>query len=607
MGLADLRLTRDDFDATDWQAVVTETEKRECWAYLTRYSRRANAARERGDGGAEAVYSLLTFLCSLQFTPDDPADPFACRERVPGGAPPSIDELTPEQLAVLAEIMPTIEDDELRARIADVLWLRTRDYKAGEAAIAAYRASADRLEDPEKWTDCSARLIRGVRLAASLGRGRDAYLDGIAHVEKVLSKYNGEDPRYLSSTLMELLLEHGAGDAAHYAALGEKLATRAEEQNDYHRARTYWDLQIRWCRRGDDADGERRAKLAAAATFEKEAARVLERPGPQHLLAAMFLQQAVVALRRAGADKERVAEVHRRLLDHQEKSMEEMKGRGISHSMDVTDFADAAVKEVTGKPLDEALLTLVLNLASPPKLETLRQRVVESIRNFPLQNIFATSLMSPTGKTTARRRAPDFRDPAGDDEAVRVKMFDEAKHHHGLLAMGIIEPARDVILREHPARVADFVALANYSRFVPPGRELIYARGLYAGLVGDFLSAAHLLVPQVENSLRMLLQQRGVIASNINDDGVQEELDINTLLCSKEHYDALVAALGEDTVFDLRGLLIERSGSNLRNLLAHGLLSQGQFYSAEVCYFWWVTLRLCILGALRARSGPPQS
>jgi hypothetical protein len=398
MGLAQLRITRADFDAAEWRAIVAESEKRECRAYLTRFSRRAAEARERDEAGTEAVYALLGFLCSLQFTPNDPGDPFACRERPPGGGPPSIDELTLEQLAVLQEIMPTIEDDDLRARIADVLWLRTRDYKAAEVAIAAYRASADRLEDPEGWTYCSDRLVRAVRLAASLGRGRDTYADCVAHVENALAKYNGEDPRFLSFTLMELLLEHGIGDTAHYAALAGKLATRAEERHDYHRARTYWDLQIRWYRRADDADGERCAKLALATTFETEADRALQRPGPQHLFVTMFLEQAVVALQRAGADKARVAAVHRRLLDHQEKALEEIKSRGFGQTMDVSDLADVSVKTVTGKPLGDALLSFVLTCAAPPKLDALRQRVIESIKNF------RTSSPRRSCRTSAARR-----------------------------------------------------------------------------------------------------------------------------------------------------------------------------------------------------------
>ncbi|NEQ40472.1 MAG: DUF4209 domain-containing protein [Okeania sp. SIO3I5] len=51
----------------------------------------------------------------------------------------------------------------------------------------------------------------------------------------------------------------------------------------------------------------------------------------------------------------------------------------------------------------------------------------------------------------------------------------------------------------------------------------------------------------------------------------------------------------EDTLFDLKGLLVEHSGSNLRNLMAHGLLDDEAFSHPLMSYLWWVTLRLCCL------------
>ncbi|MCL2927754.1 MAG: DUF4209 domain-containing protein [Trichodesmium sp. MAG_R01] len=54
----------------------------------------------------------------------------------------------------------------------------------------------------------------------------------------------------------------------------------------------------------------------------------------------------------------------------------------------------------------------------------------------------------------------------------------------------------------------------------------------------------------------------------------------------------------EDTLFDLKGLLVDRSGSNLRNLMAHGLLDDEDFSSPLMSYLWWVTLRLCYLPLL---------
>ncbi|MDM3843455.1 MAG: DUF4209 domain-containing protein [Aphanizomenon gracile PMC638.10] len=55
----------------------------------------------------------------------------------------------------------------------------------------------------------------------------------------------------------------------------------------------------------------------------------------------------------------------------------------------------------------------------------------------------------------------------------------------------------------------------------------------------------------------------------------------------------MTSIFDEDTLFDLQGLLIEKSGSNLRNRMAHGLINDNDFSSPIFSYLWWVTLRLC--------------
>ena len=54
-------------------------------------------------------------------------------------------------------------------------------------------------------------------------------------------------------------------------------------------------------------------------------------------------------------------------------------------------------------------------------------------------------------------------------------------------------------------------------------------------------------------------------------------------------------AFGDDIVFELRGILTEEFGSNLRNLMAHGLLMDGECYAPAIEYLWWLLLRLCVI------------
>jgi len=156
----------------------------------------------------------------------------------------------------------------------------------------------------------------------------------------------------------------------------------------------------------------------------------------------------------------------------------------------------------------------------------------------------------------------------------------------------IIEPARVAIVDEHGIRISDLGFLVVDNPFVPPGREGIYLRGIQEGFFGDWLVAVHLLVPQIEASLRHVLQQHGVVTSTLEEDGTQKERDLNQLLWMKE----LEQIFGADTLFDLRGILIERFGHNIRNKSAHGLMSEGAFYQPAAIYLWWLVLRLCWYG-----------
>jgi hypothetical protein len=56
----------------------------------------------------------------------------------------------------------------------------------------------------------------------------------------------------------------------------------------------------------------------------------------------------------------------------------------------------------------------------------------------------------------------------------------------------------------------------------------------------------------------------------------------------------LADVLGEDLIFDLKGLLVMQESANLRNHLSHGLLGDRDF-GVNAIYFWWLCLRLCVM------------
>jgi len=581
-------LTKADTDAIPWQEITTTCAKKECAAYTDAFFAQAKEAEARDDAKSAALLYLLGAICSFHLKLDDPDVPFMPVLILPTSRSSCPEDLDDAHFNLLLDLAPTTTDSELQARFADILWVCQRNFRMALLAVDAYLESARRLEDPEHWHTGVQRVERAVQIAALLGPRNAALPNVITYIEDRLAHYNGDDPLFLSVSLMELLQDQRQGDPAIYAPLAEKMALHAEANRNWHKARSCWAILARWQRTARDATLERNAQLRLAETYVQEADAVLVATPDEHSIAAHHLQQAIAALRRVGGAQERVTELHHRLLAHQRQSSGQMQV--ATTSIDVSDLAGQARNAVSGKEPLEALVRLGL-LARPLSMAKLREEVRRTVRDHPLQFLFPGVMLNNEGKVIARRPSMSPIDLEADEALLRTEMFHQANWHHQTFALGGVEHARQQINLEHAIHIRDIASLVADNPFIPLGREWIYARGLQAGLTGDSLVAVHLLIPQIEHSLRALLTEAGVLVSSIDSSGIQDEHNINLLLYRAE----LKSILGEDIVFELQGLLVERYGVNMRNRMAHGLIQAEEFNSASAVYLWWLTLHLCCL------------
>jgi len=591
-------LTKDDFINSRWQDVVNSSERKECLAYSSGFWKKIQEAKEVGNVREQAVFEILAAVTSAPIKPELTEEFFA----------EHFQNLTDEHLDFLAEIASDISDAELQARVADILWVKRRSqgsYQMAQLAITTYLQSARELEDPKKWNQCFIRIERALRLARRIRYQPETV---VAHIESVLDRYNGEDPSWLSAKLMELLQEYRLGDSTKYAALAEKAATLAELAHKWRRARDYWDIKARWHLLEKNGEKERAALMLAAETYVKEAEDALKRNPPSYLTASHYMQKAVEAFRSIRGTKEEAAdakvraeEAHKLLLQYQEKSTKELAP--FSDRPDISKEVEQAREQVRGKDFQDALFSLAF-LGAPCKVSYLRQEVQRHAQESISSHTASTTFINEMGKVVARPSASILsRDPIEAEEATRFEMYKTAVYYQSRHVQAFIEPARYQINLEHSVRVNDLLPIVSHTPFVPPEREHLFAKGLYAGLTGDFFTSTHILIPQIENSIRYLLWNRGVLTSGLDNRGIQDEHHLTTTLYCPE----ITSIFDEDTLFDLKGLLVERSGSNLRNRMAHGLINDNGFFNPFMSYLWWVTLRLCCLQILNYQQKVEQS
>ena len=165
-------------------------------------------------------------------------------------------------------------------------------------------------------------------------------------------------------------------------------------------------------------------------------------------------------------------------------------------------------------------------------------------------------------------------------------------HNHGIqigcIVQGMIWPALEEMLLDHRLREIDFINIARQSSIVPLGREQLFGKALFAGYDRDFAVAIHLLTPQIEHLVRFHLKQAGVQTTNLDNDGIENENGLSSLMDIPE----TEKIFGADLSFEIKALFCDPFGSNLRNEVAHGLLDDGVCWSVHAVYAWWLGLKL---------------
>lgn len=237
------------------------------------------------------------------------------------------------------------------------------------------------------------------------------------------------------------------------------------------------------------------------------------------------------------------------------------------------------------------MLAEFARLDASPSPETLREQAIEQANQNPLSSIIPMAIHDDEGKLVAK--SPGLIDDDGSDTGMRHLIARQEAVRRHLTAFGMIEPARRLMFTEHPLHTRHFLPLVSMSPFVPAAHEDLYALGFARFFGGDFISALHILVPQLENSLRYVLKQAAIDPSSIQSDMTQENRTISVML-DKDRA-ALEKIFGPAITLEIENLFDFRGGPALRHQVAHGLMSAGACGGPDAIYACWFIFRLCCL------------
>lgn len=586
-------VSREDFAAVDLNALMAGLRRLDRHALVDLFWSKVKEAQGAGDAVAERVYRLVSSLVGLHLRVEAEGDPFGLQWQSEARRTALPHDFSGDQSEVLADIAPTIRHPTLRARFADIAY-ETGVRRAGHTAIKAYCEVARRFADgsaelqfPEMGTramDCVKPLERCFMVNARIAK-RGTLIEPAAETVRLAFAHALDARAYFPLTQIgRRVLQARLIPAEEVAAAAADLAASAVPDDYCLAVKECWQLAADAYDRAGDAEASRKASIKAIEQTLAMVDTVTQSSAKAH-----WVKETLREFRALGGVPERVTEMRRRLRELQDMSLDEFGS--FSVPLDgIDELRVQTFDEFRALSLSDAMRAMI-GFSIPDDVEELKANVLKQSREFPLSNLFAASYADHEGREVARGPSLDFQ-----DEPTEAWYKEHGIRYLGIIRRyrvhGNIEPARQAVLERYSVNEQHLLPIVQASSFIPAGHHHIFSIGFARLWQGDYATAAHLLLPQVENSLRHILQMAGRDAAKIEEDGIEGDRPLNVLLTL---YRAdLEVILDQNIVWQIDSLLNFRPGPALRNELAHGKLAWNEFYTDEAITACWMVYMLTL-------------
>lgn len=489
----------------------------------------------------------------------------------------ALSDMTEEDYLLLRSVNVKELPALIRARVANIIWNEKKDFSMVEVAIEAYHELFSSMYDAENWTYCVKYIRCSIGLAYKVGK-KDIAERYIQELIESLIDINGEDKLDFTIAIIEFLLECNVKGMYSMIAILDNIIKRAPDNID--RVEKAYNLKTAIYNKRNDKTSAKDNQLQLAHYFMsnsdvKDDIRSL-------YISEKNLEKAIMIYKSEGnkVDLERAT---RKLLDVQKEIPKYMVP--ISINADATEDYNAFVSLFEGLDFKQAVSRLIQSVPIIAKND-IEKRVLEKATN-PIACLFGVGVKNDKGQTVVSIPGLDIADPKKDMSVFEMHMNQEAlwlQDRYGkILGWGV-----RYIKENYRFEKSDLAFLVEDNPIIPEGRSRVILSAIFYGLNGELFEALHILAPQMEKLFRTIAEASGSVMSELKKDCTVQE----KLLTSIFDDEILWDCYDNDILFLFKGLLNEKSGANIRNEIAHGVMTSGKGNSAIAIYFYCLVLRV---------------
>ena len=233
-----------DFEKYPVALTIASAEAKTCEQYETLFSSAARRLADEKDFGGFQLFRLLSAVCSLMPQFGNTKRPFRPKiiDYVNKCSSPGAEHFSPDHCAAFKEGLLKIGDDELRARLADVVAIQKFDHLVVEIAAEAYLKSALQLVSPEHWYPCVERLRRAFWLSSRLGINEAIHKEVLSETKRLIDENHAKEKGLFTAHLISLLTTFDSASASNYLETARSLANQGRSNAQWHVSRCYFEV-----------------------------------------------------------------------------------------------------------------------------------------------------------------------------------------------------------------------------------------------------------------------------------------------------------------------------------------------------------------------------
>ena len=496
----------------------------------------------------------------------------------------SIEDISEDDYLILhslkLEKMPLI----LRALIADILWTNKKEFSAAKIAADAYWKLFMLWYTDEDNVGTIDMIRRAVCISVQT-KQTTLYNEIQEWFNEFIDTKAASAEGFFSLRIMELFFKQKNFDVSIILKVLDDLidgnSDNIAKVEQAYKLKTECLFKLK---RKEDAIKNNNL----LADYYLEFAEKIFKKDIQGALRAVNFYQKGIMLYRNNGESDKADAAHKRLVEIQKEIPKIMVP--FSVELDIKGVIDNLKANMEGLSFEECVIRLTQMFVFE-KQEDIKKRVIEEFKDNPISHLFGKSLINAQGQTVLALHPLDIHDPEKDPKLMELHMYQNALEKQKVAGDIWVKNALIIIRDKFVIDKSMMEFLVKDNPIIPDGRERIFQSGLYMFLNGDYYEALHILAPQVENLFRNIAREVGGLTVTLEKDGSSMEKVLSSILSLPE----LVDCYDNDILFTFRGLLNEQAGANIRNEIAHGIISEYACSTGVCLYFGVAVIKLLSL------------